>query len=97
MKRLRDLAIHRGIPLAIGFFAMHAWGDDTRNREWIIFGLAVFVTHAVLLVYDLSLSLGKISPGRATQTDEGERQRFPCMPPPPPMGFAVRILVSGFS
>lgn len=61
MRRLKDLAIYRGIPLIIGLATMYYWGDDTKNREEIVFCLATFAAHSVLSTLSVARSVDQLS------------------------------------
>jgi hypothetical protein len=68
MTRVGEFLVHRGAPLAAGFLALDFWGSDTRNRETIVFVLAMFVTHCVLSLFSISRAVDKVDERLARQS-----------------------------
>jgi hypothetical protein len=74
MGRIKELLIFRGVPIAMGWVAVHYWGSDTRNREVIVFVLAMFVTHCVLSVFSVASSVDNIADRLAARRESGALQ-----------------------
>ena len=71
MAQIKEFVIYRGIPLMVGGLTVHFWGDDTKSRETIVFLLASFGAHTLLLILSVAREVDKLSDKSSIRSKNG--------------------------